>query len=289
MKELGLFYFSGTGNTKLVTSLIAEEFAHLGWKTSIYNVENINSKDELPDMESFDLIGMGAQVIGFTTPRRMNQFIRILPDSKKSGRVFIYRTCGGVAKNNYAASHSIIHMLRKKKYNFFYERLFSIGSNWMYKFDDEIMQQLYVATARKIKLMCTELIEGKERFYETSACTRLKYNFIACLSKLLFPFMGKNMKVSKSCTKCECCIKNCPEKNINILKGKIHFASNCSACLRCIYDCPKQAINFRILTFMKLKDGYNLKKSLSSKIECNKEKTGNIPPFFERYIIDDNM
>ena len=289
MKELGLFYFSGTGNTKLVTSIIAEEFVRLGWKTSIYNIENINSKDELPDMESFDLIGIGAQVIGYTTPRRMNQFIRILPDSKKSGRVFIFRTCGGVAKNNYAASHSMIQMLRKKKYNVFYERLFSIGSNWVYKFDDEIMQQLYVATARKIKLMCAELVEGKERFYETSAGIRLIYNAIACLSKLLLPFMGKNMKISESCTKCEHCIKNCPGNNISILKGKIHFASNCSACLRCVYDCPKQAINFRLFKFMKLKEGYNLKKSLSSKTECDKEKIKNFPPFFERYISDDTM
>ena len=159
----------------------------------------------------------------------------------------------------------------------------------MYKFDDEIMQQLFVATSRKIKLMCSELIDGKERFYETSVGLRLKYNSIACLSKLLFPFMGKNMKVSESCTKCERCIKNCPENNINILNDKIHFASNCSACLRCVYDCPKQAINFRILKFIKLKDGYNLKKSLSSKKDYDKEITGNIPPFFKRYISDDTM
>lgn len=289
MKKLGLLYFSGTGNTKLVASHIGEEFSGMGWEVEVHNVENIHSSEDLPDMEAFDLIGIGAQVIGYTTPRRMRQFLQLLPTSKSGRHIFIFRTCGGVAETNYTASHSMIHLLRKKNYDVFYERLFSIGSNWIFKFDDVIMQQLYEATKRKIRLMCQEVVEGKKRFYETTAMLRLKKKIISDQSKLSLSLLGKNLKVSESCTKCGSCIKRCPGNNIKLSNGKLKFGWNCSACLRCIYDCPKQAISFRFLKFIPLKNGYNVKKSLSPELNANEVTNGKIPPFFERYIKDDTM
>lgn len=289
MKRLGLFYFSGTGNTKLVATHIGEEFTQMGWEVSVHNIESINSKEELVNMEAFDLIGMGAQVIGYTTPRRMNKFLRILPDSEKGARVFIFRTCGGVAETNYTASHSMMRILRKKNYDVFYERLFSIGSNWAFKFDNVIMQQLYEATKRKIKIMCQEVVDGKKRFYETSAGLRMKKKIISCLSRLCFALMGKNMKVSEKCTKCGLCVRNCPGNNIKLSKGRIKYGTNCSTCLRCIYECPKQAISFRLLKFIPLKNGYHVKKSLTPSINHEEETNGRVPAFFERYIKDDTI
>jgi Pyruvate:ferredoxin oxidoreductase and related 2-oxoacid:ferredoxin oxidoreductases, delta subunit len=288
-KKLGLFYFSGTGNTKLVAGHIEQEFIEMGWDVSLYNIETISSESELPDMEEFDLIGIGAQVIGYTTPRRMNQFLQLLPKSKKGSQVFIFRTCGGVAKTNYTASHSLMKLLRKKNYNVFYERLFSIGSNWVIKFDDVIMQKLYEATKRKVKTMCHEVSEGKRRFYETTVSQRLKKKFISGQAKLCFSLMGKNMLVSEKCTKCGLCVKNCPGNNIIIDKDKIKFKKNCSACLRCVYDCPKNAISFRLLKFIPLKNGYNVQKSLSPDNKHQEETNGKVPAFFEQYIIDDTM
>ena len=289
LKKLGLFYFSGTGNTKLVATHIGEEFTLMGWEVSTYNIESIGSREELMDMEAFDLIGMGAQVIGYTTPRRMNQFLQMLPDSKKGGHVFIFRTCGGVSETNYTASHSMMHILRKKNYDVFYERIFSIGSNWLFKFDNLIMQELYKATRRKIKLMCQEVLEGKKRYYEASVSLRLKKKYISSHARVIFPLLGKNMKVSESCTQCGLCVRNCPGNNINIVKGKIRFGTNCSACLRCIYQCPKQAIQFRFANFLALKNGYNVKDSLWPKADAKEETNGKIPPFFESYTSDDTM
>jgi ferredoxin/flavodoxin len=288
MKKLGLFYFSGTGNTKLVAGHIGEEFVAMGWDVSIYNIEDITSKTGLPDMEEFDLIGMGSQVIGYTTPRRMDQFVQLLPASRKGSPVFVFRTCGGVAETNFTASHILMKMLRKKNYDVFYERLFSIGSNWVSKFDDAIMQQLYVATKRKVKIMCHEVTEGKRRLYETSTSLRLKKKFISSQAKLSFSLMGKNMKVSENCTKCGLCVRNCPGNNIKIVKEKVKFKTNCSACLRCVYECPNKAISFHLLKFIPIKNGYDVKKSLSldnEEIETNRK----VPPFFERYISDDAM
>ncbi|HEX3029667.1 MAG TPA: EFR1 family ferrodoxin, partial [Clostridia bacterium] len=289
MKRLGLFYFSGTGNTRLVAGHIGEEFREMGWEVTEVNMESVTMKSELPNLEEFDLIGIGAQVIGYTLPRRASKFVKLLPRSQKGTPVFIFRTCGGVAETNYTASHSLMKMLGKKNYSVFYERLFSIGSNWIFKFDDDIMRRLYEATQRKIKLMCREVTEGRRRFYETSLGLRLKKKLISGQSQLFFQLMGKNMQVTQNCSKCGLCAKNCPEKNIKIVNGRVKFKSNCSACLRCVYQCPNKAIRFRFLKFIPLKNGYDVKQSLSPDKNIKEETNGRIPPFFERYISDDTM
>lgn len=289
MKNLLLFYFSGTGNTKLVANHIQNEFQEMGWQVTIVNIEDIAQEADIPDTDQFDLIGIGSQVIGYTIPRKVSQFIKMLPDSLKRTRVFIFRTCGGVAETNYTASHRLIHMLRKKNYDVFHERLFSIGSNWIMKFDDDIMRQLYEATKRKIKIMCHEVVEGKERFYQTRMGFRLKKKMVSGLANFIFPYLGKNMKIERSCTKCGICIKNCPAKNIYLADGQIKFKSDCSACMRCIYGCPKKAIKFRFLSFIPLKNGYNVNQSLFHPEDEEEVKNGKIPPFCEKYLLDDEM
>ena len=288
MKKVILFYFSGTGNTKLVAEHISEEFQELNWETTVVNLEKIYSEDDMPNIEKYDLIGIGAQVIGYTMPRRVKQFVKLMPVSNNQP-TFIFRTAGGVAATNYAASHTLIKMLRKKNYYVFYERLFSIGSNWVMKFDDEIMKQLYEATKIKIKIMCREVIEKKERFYVTSFGFRLKKKFISSQAEISLPFLGKNLKIESTCNQCMSCVKNCPSKNIHINRGKIKFKSNCSACLRCVYNCPQQAIAFRIFKFIPLKNGYNVKQSLCQSGDFQEITNGKIPPFFEKYISDHNV
>ena len=273
----------------MVANLIYEEFTQMNWDVSIFNIENINKEDDLPNIEEFDLIGIGSQVIGYTTPRRMNQFLKLLPVSQKGSKVFAFRTCGGVTETNYTASHYLIKLLKKKNYDVYYERLFSIGSNFVFKFDDAIMKQLYEATKRKVKIMCQEVVEGKTRKYKTSIWQQLGMKFITGPSGIMLSYMGKNMKVSDNCTKCGSCVRNCPSKNIEITKGKVSFETNCSACLRCVYNCPQKAISFRSFKFIPIKSGYDVQKSLSQDVDLEKETNGKEPAFFNRYINDDTM
>ncbi|HWQ29393.1 MAG TPA: hypothetical protein VN549_00270 [Negativicutes bacterium] len=76
-----------------------------------------------------DLLGIGSQVIGYGVPVLVRDFIKALPDGNGK-RTFIFRTAGGVAPINYNASKPIIGKLKRKGYEVFYERVFSISSNW---------------------------------------------------------------------------------------------------------------------------------------------------------------
>ena len=289
MKKVGLFYFSGTGATKLVAGHIRDTMQRMGCEVSLYNIEHLHKREDLPDMNGFDLIGLGSPVIGFSTPRRMNQFIGILPVTQARNKVFVFRTCGGVAETNHTASHHMIRRLRGKKYEVFHERLFSIGSNWVFKFDDTIMQQLYVATKRKIDILCRQVIEGETRLYRPSVGLRLKKGFVAVQARLAFPLLGKNLKVMDHCTKCGVCMRNCPSANIRMKEEKIRFKTNCTACLRCVYGCPQKAIRFRFFSFIPLKNGYDLQRSLSMDAGGEAETNGRVPAFFARYVKDDSI
>lgn len=297
MKKIGIFYFSGTGNTELVADIIRNKFAELDCMVDLIRMEDIRKAGLYLYPDQYDYLGIGCPVIGFGTPRLAAEFIRDLPasDGKKT---FLFRTAGGVAPVNYNASKPIIRKLEKKGYHVEYERIFSISSNWVVKFEDMIAQQLYVATKRKAELMCMEILNGKQRILRTGIRLRILMGMVRTISTGGLRFMGKDLFTDRSCTHCGLCIKNCPASNICERDGKIRFGNSCSSCMRCIYSCPHGAIRFRFLTFFPVKGGYNISETLSRQYEPDLVKTEpqdngdavrRIPPFFHEYVRDDHL
>lgn len=284
MKKLGVFYFSGTGNTEIVAEHVAHTFIQLGWSVDIIRMEDVNKKTIQVDINQYDMIGLGCQVIAFGIPMVVRNFVREVPKLSDNMKVFIFRTCGGVVPSNYNVSKKLIRMLKHRNFDVCYEELFSIGSNWIIKYDDLIMKQLYTATIRKITQMCEAIDNGERHFYKTGIALQFKMGVLSALSSIVLPLLGKDAVVDKTCTKCGVCAKRCPAENITIKNGKVKFHSSCSACMRCVYSCPNHAINFRLLHFVKIPDGYDVKKSLSAGGNPDEKPNGKIPPFFQKYV-----
>jgi len=287
MKTIGLFYFSGTGNTQIVTELLRDDFVKQGWQVDVTRMEDVLNGLVSPDLSRYDMLGFGSQVIGYGVPNLVKDYLKKLPNSQHQ-KTFIFRTAGGVAPINYNVSKYMIRVLRNKGYDVFHERLFSIGSNWIKRFSDPVVQQLYASTQEKVDQMCQELIEGKERFYQTGFWMRLGMGIVSFISGQYFRLTGLDYKVSGDCGNCGLCAKNCPSKNITIKNGKPTFGLNCSCCMRCVYNCPKQAIQFRTLSFFPVAGGYNIKKTLELPLTEGEGITEQ-PPFFARYTTDLNF
>jgi ferredoxin len=288
MKTAVIYYFSGTGNTEIVANLLKEEFINHGYIIDMIKIEDVLKNNLTIDIKKYDLIGVGSQVIGYGAPNIVHKFIQRFPE-EQGKKVFIFRTAGGVAPINYNASKSIIRRLRKKGYDVFYERIFSIGSNWVVKFNDNVVKELYEATRKKVSIMCEEVIRGEKRILKTSLGLKILMEFVGFISRPCFNLLGKDLAVSKSCVNCGNCIKNCPSKNIYEKNGVIKFKLNCNCCMRCIYSCPKKAINFRIVKFFAVPGGYDIKKTLEKPYVFNEEKNEDNLPFFNNYINDDNL
>jgi len=296
MKTIGIFYFSGTGNTELVANMIRDKFTELGCKVDLLRMEDIMKVGLHVEPDQYDYLGIGCQIVGFGVPRLAAEFIRDLPNANEK-KTFIFRTAGGVAPVNYNASKPIIGRLSRKGYEVEYERVFSISSNWVVKFDDTVVKQLFEATKRKVESMCIEVLHGDQRILKTGIGLRLLMGMVGTLSSGILRFMGKDFVIDQDCSHCGLCIKNCPAGNICEKAGKIRFGISCSSCMRCIYACPNQAIRFRLLTFFPVKGGYNITETLNSPCESLTAETladdgaaGRvIPPFFYDYVQNDKI
>lgn len=287
MKSVVIYYFSGTGNTEIVTNMVKEGLSNYQYNVTVIRIEDVLKNNLKIDLEKYDLVGIGCQVIGFGTPNIVRDFIRLLPKVKYK-KVFIFRTAGGVAPINYNASKPIIRKLSRKGYEVFHERLFSIGSNWVNKFDDEIIKQLYAATAKKVAIMCREVVKDKKQILKTSIGLKVLMEGVMFIIPRIIPLVGKDLRVSETCAHCGLCIKNCPAGNIYEKNRKIKFRLSCNSCMRCVYSCPKAAINFKLLTSFPIPGGYNIKKILKQPFNEMKIKN-KVPPFFNNYIKDDML
>lgn len=147
MKKLGVFYFSGTGNTEIAAEHVAQAFIELKWGVDLIRIEDVNKGKIQLDINQYDLIGLGSQVIGYGIPGVVRKFAKALPAASDNKKVFIFRTAGGVVPSNYNVSKELIRILKHKHYDLCYEGLFAIGSNWIAKYDDVIMKQLYIASS----------------------------------------------------------------------------------------------------------------------------------------------
>lgn len=287
MNTIGLFYFSGTGGTHIVAELLRDSFTRKGYQVDLTRIEDVMNGLATFEPAKYDMIGFGSQVIGYGVPNLVKDFLIRLPAGQHQ-KTFIFRLAGGVAPVNYNVSKYMIRTLKAKGYDVFHERLFSLGSNWIKRFSDPVVQQLYRSTVEKVDQMCNELVDGRERFYETGFWMRLKMGTISFLSGNIFRLTGLDYKVSSACGNCGLCVKNCPSKNIKIKNGKVTFGLNCSCCMRCVYNCPNQAIQFKTLSFFPVEGGYNIKKTLEKPLSENETVTEQ-PPFFNRYITDVNF
>ena len=123
-----IYYFSGTGNTEIVANMINQGLSNYQYNVTVIRIEDALKNNLKIDVEKYDLVGIGCQVIGFCAPNIVHDFISLLPKVKYK-KVFIFRTAGGVAPINYNVSKPIIRKLSTKGYKVLHKRIFSIGSN----------------------------------------------------------------------------------------------------------------------------------------------------------------
>ena len=288
MKSVQLWYFSGTGNTEIGADMIAANFRERGFAVGAGRIGNEAGAESTPaahesEIARADILGIGAPVIGFGTPALVLSFMKRLPQGN-GRKAFIFRTAGGVVPGNHNASHEMIAILRKKGYDIFNERLFSIGSNFVIRYSSETMRKLHDATQDKVSRFCGDILAGTRHFYETKKSRQAGDAIVRTLSAIGLRFLALDFRATKSCSGCGLCAKRCPSANIRIKHGKPRFGASCAACMRCMYACPSKAITMRTLGFMQVQGGYDVKGILGHPERFSNEGTKDNPPFMADYI-----
>lgn len=259
-----IFYFSGTGNTEVVSELFKEEFNKNKISVDLIKIDVMLKAGEKPEIDNYDLIGIAHPVYGFDVPGIIYDFINILPEGKNK-KMFLFKTEGGYHFLNNGASKLAIKKLRSKGFDVFHESLLWMPANWIVEFCDEFSKQLYNTAKIKVKKITNEILMNEKVKIKANIFLRFLARFVNILEDRCGARMfGRFLKVSDSCIDCGKCIRECPVENIYKKDNKIKFSWKCIFCMRCVYGCPENAIKAGHLKFIVLKNGYDIRKIINN-------------------------
>lgn len=248
MRNICLFFFSGTGMTKYVVDRIARELTARELAVDVYSIET-TAVQSIP-LDSYDAVGIAYPVHAFNAPKIVIRFAKTLPRAESTD-VFLLSTAGEDHPVNYASSRLLTRVLQKKNYHVFYDKLFGMPSNFAIKFDESKVEQLLLTVDSAIPKVAQEIAGLTPRKQASALSTKI----MAVIGRAEWfgaVFIGKLFYADKNCNHCGVCAKRCP--NDNIVCGKrTRFRWHCGLCMRCLYLCPQHAIRihrpFRFIRF----------------------------------------
>lgn len=265
MKAIGLFYFTGTQSSYYVAKGLKTELIRRGYQVSMYKLEKVVNKTIEVDFKRFDQLGFVLPIYGFGAPRIVFDFIEMLP--RNEAKVFIVRTGCSNGWINQSASQSMIHQLKKRWYDVFYERIVIVSSNWLLDLEDDVTKRLYDITMdRKLPHIAWQIDKGTRRRYHRNFIRDVLVGIIYYgEDRFGARWFGRSLYANKSCTKCGLCEKRCPVGNISFETGKFKAGWQCLWCMKCLYSCPVNAIHSRGLDFVQFRSGFNYRRIITSR------------------------
>ena len=253
-----LYYFSGTGNTRLCGQYLRNHLSEQGYETTLYEV--IAGNDDIPNPNDYDLIGFGYPIHAFNAPEVFIKFIKKLPKVENK-KYFVFKVSGEPFAPNNSSSHHMYRLLKKKGYHIIMEKHFLMPYNIMFKYRDELQKQMYLYLDPLANVMAMRLAKGEE--------DKIKYNPIhTCWSFLLrIEWIAPKVNAlflhnkKKTCTHCMLCVNNCPTKALHVTdKGKIRTTTKCALCMRCSLNCPVEALHMGIFQPWIVTGGFHYKE-----------------------------
>jgi len=242
LKEVELYWFSGTGNTLLAAQRLAGALRAGGIHVDFRSVERHSPEKA----DTSRTLGICFPVACFSTYPVVTRFISRLPRGNGTG-VFMLDTMGGSSLGYPSVLHRVF---REKGYH-------PLGACEIVMPSNFLPSKRDILEAEKIE----KGIEKAGAFGEALLEGRADWKRIPCLPYLasgLFKHAWKSMAkrgtrylVQRNlCTKCGLCEKLCPAANISMENYPI-FGKNCEQCMRCVMFCPADAIGYGSRQFIR--------------------------------------
>jgi ferredoxin/flavodoxin len=257
--SIGIFYFSGTGNTGIVADLLAQAFEHSGCRVETTFIDQ-GLIERPPDVDGYDLVGIGYPVHAFNAPRVVFEFIDRLPVVRDK-RAFTFKSPGDSLCQGGATSF-VRRRLARRGYDVFHETTYVMPANVGVRYDERLVKQLYEKAVEKAPRDAEEILAGQRRLQRNGFLLKLVTWLFSSGERRGARFFGRHLRVSEACTRCGQCARECPTGNIRLTDDGVRFDWNCTLCMHCIYTCPAQAITHPLFGFAILKGGYDIQPIL---------------------------
>lgn len=288
IKNIGIFYFTGTGNTKAVGDIYVEKFREKNIKVEMKAIENYLKLNKKLDLENYDILGLGYPVHAFRAPSIFFQFLNHLPISAEKN-VFLFKTMGDPLLFG-GSTYKVRKVLEKKGFNVFHEDFLVMPANLLLDYDINLKKQLYDTARRKISLYVNEILNLEKKLQPNSLFLRIISSLFSSLETLGANYFGKFLKRTEDCNLCRKCVKLCPTENISVTNDKLSFGETCIFCLRCVYNCPEMALRNKYFDFLILKKGYDIREVIEMRNSPSEYINSNTKGYFKhfyKYLINE--
>lgn len=259
MPKVVIYYFTGTGNTRIAAKAIQQELLLVNFEVTL--VEIRKDGDTWPDPNDFDIAGFGYPIHAFNAPQFYLKEIRKL--AKVSGKkAFVFKTSGEPFGFNKISSWSLIQMLKRKGFNVIMDKHMLMPYNIMFRYKDALAKQMYIHTHELAKVVAYSIK------HEKSIPIKFNVFHLPMMYLLRIEWFGARLNgplfhaKKKICTSCDLCVKVCPTDNIVMKNGIPSFGADCTMCMGCVMSCPVDAIRPGLISGVRINGQYPFKKLL---------------------------
>lgn len=256
MSQIAIYYFTGTGNTRIAATAIKHELEQSGFLVSLCEVRKDGKA--LLDPNDYDIVGFGYPIHAFNTPRFFLKQIKSLPIVKHKP-AFIFKTSGEPFGFNKASSWALSRILKHKGFRLLMDRHLLMPYNIMFRYPDALAKQMYVHTHDMAKVIAYDIKVNRKH--------KVRFNILHLPMMYLFRIQWVGAKLNGPlfhakkdiCTACGLCATVCPTDNIVMKDGIPSFSHDCTMCMGCVMNCPVDAIRPGIISGWRINGKYPFK------------------------------
>lgn len=257
--KAALFYFSATGNTEKIAELYAAELTKAGADVTCFPLPT----DNRPDLNGYDVIGIGYPIHSFNAPELVLKFARKIArrnNAEPAPRVFVFKSSGEPVRMSDVSSLKLRKILAKRGYPVTNEYQYVMPYNIIFRHTDGEAYRMWTTAKKLVPVDTAELLSGKKSLPRKMFLG----GFLAMLLRCEHwgaHICGITFGTNKNCAKCGKCVKACPTKNIRLTKDrKLKFGWRCAICMRCVFKCPKDGITPGMLNGWKVNGEYTFEQ-----------------------------
>lgn len=232
-----ILFFSGTGNSKHIATLLAAELSDELLDVSVYTRQKVGAT--LNSDKPFVLV---APAYCSYIPLVVEKF---LLDSTFSGNkdFYLVMTFGG-SFSAAGVNMKIGKFIKSKGLRYMGLKCLRMPENFITMFaapTPKLAEKIIVRADKKVPAVAEKIGKGKSFF---------KCKFPSVFTYWENPLFYKRFvidepyTVTEACVSCGKCATLCPLANIELKEGKPCWKGNCTQCMACIGGCPKNAIEY---------------------------------------------
>jgi flavodoxin/ferredoxin len=255
LRQIYLFYYSGTGNTRMVTRQIVKNLVAEGFEVCLINIEK--SEMVQPRELAGKLLGFGFPIYGHDYPYQvLDPFIDRIGVMDNAVPAFVYSTSWKTP--GMGVNHFMVELKKRKIQTIIKQKFLCPSSGWYCLTAPEsgkyqvmhFESYLFTHIASFVQQIKNAMARYEVKTFSKRGWINPIEKIMVGISKKVEAKYWNHYNISEKCINCRCCLNNCPMGNFEIVNQQVRFKNTmqCLWCMRCISSCPQNAITLGVAT-----------------------------------------